>query len=143
MATKIKKIKNEFELKKWFERNFKKLGYSKIIKGDSGKFPDFIMSKNNKEVRVELETSSSNFILHNHDRNKVDEVICIKKDVNIGIPILEIKELKYIGGKKKISSTVDKKTVDIIKFLVKERGYRNKSHVIESSIKALAERGEK
>ena len=124
-----KMIQSELELKKWFIKNYRDLGYSKIVRGDKGKFPDFIMSetlktapfkvrsfpsiqkiseseksphqtpsfrtewaifqeiflmlKNNKETRVELETISSNFILHNHSPEKVDEVVCIIKNVNL------------------------------------------------------------
>ena len=56
------------------------MGFSKIIKGDEGKFPDFIMLRSGKEVKVELETISSNFILHKHEPSEIDYVVCIKKD---------------------------------------------------------------
>jgi hypothetical protein len=140
MDVKIKKIRNEFEFKNWFEKNFKKLGYSRIIKKDTGKFPDFIMLKNNEKINVELETLSSNFILHNHDKSKIDEIVCIKKDIDINIPILEIKELKYVGGKKRASFTVDKKTVNIINLLLKDGKFRNRSHLIETAIKLIEQK---
>jgi hypothetical protein len=134
------KIKNELEMKRWFEKNFEKLGYSKIIRKDRGDFPDFIMLRNNKETKVELETLSSNFILHNHDLTKVDEVVCMKKDINLNLPVIEIKGLKFLGGKRRISATVDNETVNIIEVLLKDGTYRNKSHVIETAIENLAER---
>lgn len=140
MDVKMKNIKNEYQLKKWFEKNFKKLGYYKIIRKDIGKFPDFIMLKNNKKVGVELETLSSNFILHNHDKRKVDEVICIKNDIEIGIPTREIKQLNYIPEIVRISATVDEKTLNNIKILLRNGNYRNMSHVIESAIILFGEK---
>ncbi len=136
----MKKIKSEFEFSKWFKKNFKKLGYFKILKKDFGKFPDFLMLKIGKKVRVELETLSSNFILHNHDIRKVDEVVCIKKDVNLKVPIIEVKELNYVGGKDRVSATVDEKTANYVKLLLKLGKYRNKSHIIEEAIKLLREK---
>ena len=134
----MKNIKNESDFKKWFEKNFRKLGYSKIIRKDNGNFPDFIMLKNNKKISVELETLSSNFILHKHDKNKVNEIVCIKNDIDINIPTKEVKELRYIGGKRRISATVDEETANIINLLVKNEDFRNKSHLIETAIKLLA-----
>jgi len=43
--------------------------------------------------------------------------------------------------KKRISATVDDKTLEIINVLLKQGDYRNKSHVIEKAIQMLA--GEK
>lgn len=39
--------------------------------------------------------------------------------------------------KERISATIDKKTVKIIKEIMKKGGYRNKSHIIEEAIKLL------
>lgn len=136
------KIVNEFEFKKWFEKNFKKLGYSKIIKGDTGKFPDFVMERNNDKLNVELETLSSNFLLHNHDFNKVDEVICIKKDVSLPVRIIEISELEFKPRIRRISATIEKETKKILDNLLRNGSYRNKSHIIEEAIKLLKEKQE-
>lgn len=135
-----RKIKTEKELKEWFEKNFKKLGYSKIIKKDSGKFPDYIMLKDNKELGVEVETLLSNFILHKHKENLVNEIVCIKKDINLKVPIKEVKELEFIGNKQRISATVDKEIKNFVEFLVKTGSYRNKSHVIEAALALLKEK---
>ncbi|MFH1500519.1 MAG: hypothetical protein ABIE22_01080 [archaeon] len=135
MVIKRKYIKNEFEFKKWFERNYKKLGYSKIIKKDRGKFPDFIMIKKGKITRVELETLSSNFVLHGHNKTKVDDLVCIKRDLKIsGVNIREVKSLKYIGGKVRISATIDEETLNVLKVLLKRGKFRNTSHAIEYAI---------
>ena len=61
IKTKKKVIKNESELKKWVIKNYKKLGYSAIVRKDIGICPDLIMIRDGKEVRVELETVASNF----------------------------------------------------------------------------------
>jgi len=140
MVKKMKRIRTENEFKKWFEKNYKKLGYSKIIKKDNGKFPDFIMLRKGKEIKVELETLASNFILHKHNPEKVDEIICIKKDIDIGVLTREINGLNYVSKIKRVSFTVDEKTVNMINILLKKKGFRNKSHVIEEAIRFLAKK---
>ncbi len=95
---KKKVIKTESELKSWFMKNYKKLGYSSIVRKDCGECPDFIMIKNGKELGVELETTASNFILHKHQLDKVDEVVCIVKDVKLGKPVININELEFVGS---------------------------------------------
>jgi Arc/MetJ-type ribon-helix-helix transcriptional regulator len=42
--------------------------------------------------------------------------------------------------KKRISATVEKETLEIIKEILKKRKYRNKSHVIEEAINVLWEK---
>jgi len=142
MDAKMRKklIKNELEFRRWFEKNYKKLGYSKIVKGDGGVFPDFIMLKGKKEIRLELENLSSNFILHNHNPKKVDEVLCIKEDIKLAVPTRIVKELEYEGGKIRISATVEKETKNLIKVILKKGKYRNISHLIETAIKKMAEK---
>ena len=132
------KITSEKEMRNWFEKNFYKFGYKKILKRDSGTFPDFIMQDGNGEKRVELELLSSHFILHKHDVKKVDEVICICKDVDINVPVVLAEELDYNPRLRRISATVDKRTVVLIDFILKKRIYRNKSHVIEAAVELLS-----
>ena len=93
----MKKIKNEFELRNWFKKNYKSLGFSKILKDNSKGFPDFIMLEKGKKVRIELEIKSSNFILHKHSSKEVDKVICIYKDVKLDIPVIELQDFKKIN----------------------------------------------
>jgi len=94
----IKIIKNEKQFAEWFRKNYKKLGYFKIIRGDISRCPDFIMLRDNKEIGVELETLASNFLVHKHDINKVDEIVCLVKDVKLDKPIIEVTELKFEGN---------------------------------------------
>ena len=42
--------------------------------------------------------------------------------------------------KGRISATVDRETIEIIKTILKKGAYRNKSHVIEEAIKLLKEK---
>ena len=42
--------------------------------------------------------------------------------------------------KTRISATIDKETLEIIKKILKKKNYRNKSHVIEDAIKLLGEK---
>lgn len=41
--------------------------------------------------------------------------------------------------KKRISATVDEKTLKLIRQVLKQGKYRNKSHVVEEAVKKLAE----
>lgn len=131
-------IQSESEFKKWFVENYKKLGYSMILRKDIGEFPDFIMLKNKKKVKVELETLSSHFILHKHDIHKVDEIVCIIKDKDIdNIIVNEIPYLTYESKITRISATIDKETEELIDFIVKNSYCRNQSHAIELAIQIL------
>ena len=132
-------VKSEKEMSEWFVRNYEKFGYSKILRKDIGIFLDFMMEKDGKEVRVELETFTSNFILHKHKITGVDELVCITKDVEIGIPTFIVKQLDYRPRIRRISATVDPDIQIIINSLLKDKSYRNKSHVIETAIRRLAE----
>ena len=141
MVNKITKkkeiVSSEEEFKKWFIGNYKKLGYSKIIRKDIGVYPDFIMLKDGKEVRVELETLLSNFVLHKHNPKKVDEVVCIKKNISLNVPVLEVIDLSYSSKVRRISATVEPETKRRIEELLKDETYRNSSHVTEDAIKEL------
>ena len=140
MADKIT-VKSELEMKKWFENNFNKLGYDKIIKKDGGDFPDFRMLRKGKEIGVELETKSSHFVLHKHDVKKVDEVVCIDRDLELGIPIIKIKELVYHPRIERVCVTIDDKLVMKIREILENSDgqYRNRSHFIEKAIKKFVE----
>ncbi|MCU0642627.1 MAG: hypothetical protein MUF61_03595, partial [archaeon] len=94
------RIRDESDLSNWFKKNYKKIGFSKIIKDNGGRFPDFIMIKDNKTVKVELEVSSSNFTQHKHQISKVDIVVCANKDADLGVPIIEIEKVKLIEWNK-------------------------------------------
>lgn len=98
--TKMMEIENimtgyERDLVEWIKKHYKELGYDKIIKYHEKNYsPDFIMLRDNKQVGVEVETLSSNFILHKHDPKKVDEVLCIVNNVELPVKTIEIKQLK-------------------------------------------------
>lgn len=42
-------IKTERDFAVWFRKNYKKIGYSKIVRGDISRCPDFIMLRRGKE----------------------------------------------------------------------------------------------
>ncbi len=114
MANEIKKIiKNESELKKWVIENYEKLGYSGIVRRDIGICPDLILSKDGKEVRIELETVAPNFISHKHSLNDVDEIICIVNDIGLEKPVITVDELEFEGtSNRKVTISLDSKTYD-------------------------------
>src|SRR3989344_2171421 len=59
-----------------------------------------------KKIKVELETLLSNFLLHKHSLDDVDEIICLIKDVELKKPVIVVKELTY-AGPRKITISID------------------------------------
>ncbi len=107
---KKKVIKNESELKKWVIENYRKLGYSGIVRKDIGQCPDLIMLKDGKEIKVELETVASNFLSHKHLLDKVDEIVCAVKDMDLEKPVISIDELEFKGNSNvKVTLSIDDK----------------------------------
>jgi len=133
-------MRSEKDLSNWFIENYRKVGYQKIIKDNKGRFPDFIMSKDNKARGVELEILSSNFLSHKHDINKVDDIVCLIKDINLKANIIELSNLEYIPKVVRVSATVDKKTIKILDEIMKSGKYRNKSHIVEEAINLMEEK---
>ena len=93
-------VKNEKQFAEWFRKNYRKLGFSKIVRGDISRCPDFIMMRDGKEIGVELETVASNFIAHKHQLDKVDEILCIIKNIDLGKPVNVAKDLIFQGNRK-------------------------------------------
>ncbi len=73
----------EGSIEEWFKKNYKSLGFDRILKKQWNKTPDFIMLKDGKEVKVEIEFRSSSFIKHKHKVSEVDYVVCCVKDVEL------------------------------------------------------------
>lgn len=73
----------EGSIMEWFKENYKSIGFEKILKNQWNKTPDFIMLKNGKEVKVEIEFKTSDFIKHGHKVSEADYVICCVKDVEL------------------------------------------------------------
>lgn len=100
----IKKFGNEKSMSNWFENNYKKLGFKNILTKRTTSFPDYkMLTQDNKEIELELETLSSNFIKHNHDINKVDLIICLVKDIDLPKKIIELNTFEYINNHTSIS----------------------------------------
>ena len=134
-------IKDELEFSKWFEKNFEKMGYTGILKKDKRKFPDYIMLKDEKKIRVELELKLSNFILHNHPIDEVDEIVCIEKDIKLPIKSIKINELIYKNEKaKRVSIVLDDNQLEVIKGL-KGFGSKDAEKVKNLLLAYLSEKG--
>ncbi len=80
--------------REWFENNFQILGFDEIKESKDRGSPNFTMIKEGEEIRVELETLSSNFLKHGHDSEKIDLVICLLKDEELPVETKEITELE-------------------------------------------------
>ncbi len=129
-----KKFSNEKQFAEWFEVNFRLLGFDQIIEKPA-KCPDYIMLKGTSKVRVELETMSGNFILHRHDPNDVDLVICLLKNKELPVQTIELSAFDYIPptppetNKSKISIDIP----DDLYYKVKEYNFIHKGRPINMS----------
>ena len=84
------KVRNEHGVVLIFGRFYEALGFSGLKSFNRG-FPDCVAIREGKECRIELEYTSSNFVLHKHDPSKVDMVVCWKKDKELSVPVIELK----------------------------------------------------
>ena len=107
LKTNIKRVRNQFEFIPknelgvilLFGRYCDYLGF-KVLDVHSH-YPDCIAIRNGERVRIEFEYKTSNFIIHNHNLNDVDLVICWIKNVDLPIEILELKsELAHFYPKR-------------------------------------------
>lgn len=81
----------EEEVVRYFEAHYKELGFSRIIKKQHDRTPDFICLKNGKEVKVEIEYLSSGFVQHRHRIEDVDVIICVTMDKEIkGVEVITL-----------------------------------------------------
>jgi predicted HTH transcriptional regulator len=91
------KIRDESDFRNWFKKNYKKLGFSKILESSTLRCPDFIVLENGKKIRIELEIKTSNFMLHGHSKNDVDKVLCIIEDVPLDIPTIKVDTIRLMN----------------------------------------------
>jgi len=82
------------------------LGFGELKKprfsGEKAKC-DGVAKKNGKDIRIEFEKTSKDFLLHKHDPKDVDLVICWKKTSQIPVPVLELsKELPELISKRNL-----------------------------------------
>lgn len=102
-------VQYESEFSDWFKKNYRKLGFSKIVKQNISTSPDFVMLKGGKEIGVELETLASNFILHKHRLDKIDEVLCLVKDIELGLPIIVVTDLIFKPKYRRVTLSINDK----------------------------------
>lgn len=84
----------EHELIHWIKEHYLELGYDEIVEINSQTFPDFVMLRHGKKIRVEAELFSSSFLKHGHDPDKVDEVLCVIKDKELPVKTIKIEQLR-------------------------------------------------
>jgi hypothetical protein len=114
-------IRNERHFAEWFKENFDQFGFSGIVRGDIGVCPDFIMLRAGNEVKVELETRASNFVVHKHSLDDVDEIICLVNDLEK--PILVAKNVKYALNRK-VTLSIDEDIYKEFGEFCRERGFK-------------------
>ena len=69
-------------MQEWFARNYQRFGYAYVVRASSGcdfyGGPPSGMGRGDRPDRIEIETKASNFIVHGHDPEYVDLVVCAK-----------------------------------------------------------------
>jgi len=88
---------NEISTREYFAVHAERLGL-KILESRS-KFPDYLLEdhrllRHNGQITAEAEFKSSNYILHEHDLDGCDLVICWERDATLPIETLELKTKK-------------------------------------------------
>lgn len=82
---------NETHITDWFEENYKRLGFVEMLKCPRNRTPDYkVLDDKGKKVGVEIEILSSGFLSHKFNVDKVDVVVCAKKDIELIKPIIEL-----------------------------------------------------
>ncbi len=101
------------------------------IKRIQTEFPDcFAIDEEGKEIRIEFELFTSNFILHGHDITKCDAVVAWLDDINLSrkIKVIEIK--KYFPDLLPLKTDYDvriNKTLEGLRLILK--GEANKENL--------------
>ncbi|MDY6788773.1 MAG: ribbon-helix-helix domain-containing protein [Candidatus Nanohaloarchaea archaeon] len=71
-------FKDEKEFGKWFEDNLEKFGFKEVVERRKRSSPDYRLKDGEGNMQeVELELLGKNFIYHDHDPEKVDQIICL------------------------------------------------------------------
>lgn len=134
-----KKFNNEREFHEWFRYNFGLFGFDDVIKESFHSCPDFIVSKGDKQVRIELEIYSSGFVRHKHNPDSVDLVICLLKDRELPIEVLELNVFEFTNIKYHInaSNSSIKMFNALRKLLSKSNGNNSRTISHEEAMKYL------
>lgn len=91
-----KKFTNEKDFCIWIRKNYRVLGFDRIIKENvRGASPDFIFEKEGKNIKVEVETLSSHFLIHKHKPSDFDLVICLVEDKKIPVKTIVVNGLEF------------------------------------------------
>jgi hypothetical protein len=96
---------NEQGVMMLFAMHHRELGFPYILKVQQG-YPDAVVIDKNGEVkRIEFELFASNFIVHGHDPNECDYIICWENDLAEGEGEYEALIKKVIALKEKLGYT--------------------------------------
>ena len=57
-----------------------------------------------------LQWQNLQFVLHKHNISKIDMVVCLVEDINLGIPIIQVKELIFKPKYRRVTLSLDDKT---------------------------------
>lgn len=80
---------NETQTREWFAAHIAEFEYSIIESGSA--FPDYVLEdETGKKHRVEVESKSINFLLHRHDPDGCDFVLCWSHNAILAVPVLEL-----------------------------------------------------
>lgn len=132
------KLEREQGFREWFEKNYEVLGFDRIKENRLRGSPDYTMMKNGKEVKVELESLSSNFITHGHDPEETDLVVCIVEDKKLPVETFETYNFEF--GKEKPPKTREETGFRRFPILLELAKLSENTNRNEITVKELAEK---
>ena len=86
----MKKIKIYDKITEQFVREVlfalrEELGYE--VLSSRTEFPDFILKRDDRIIRAEVELYASNFYFHKHPEEECDMIICFQNDLEKEVPL--------------------------------------------------------
>lgn len=86
----------EKDIQNYFESHFKRYGFDRVKKTVID--GNFIGWKKDKQYKIEIERKSSNFLLHGHDPDKINVILVLINDRDIGCKekIMQIEQSHFL-----------------------------------------------
>ncbi len=131
------KFKDTRGFRNWFEKSHELLGFQDLEVDPEGGPTDYVAFRDGEELKVSLETLSSDFVKRGDDPSRVDLLICLFEDQELPVETLEITDFDFGSNLPSVSSA-EKGYREALLLLELARGEAN-SETFEASPEELAE----
>lgn len=89
------KFKDTRGFRNWFEKNHEILGFEDLKVDPKGGSTDYIASRDDDEIKVSLQTLSSDFVKLGREPSQIDLLICLFEDEELSVETLEITDFDF------------------------------------------------